>query len=32
MTPEDTPYGRLAELADPAGARFKILGPNLESA
>jgi len=26
---EDSPYGRLAELADPQGARFKILGPNL---
>ena len=26
---EDTPYGRLAELTDPQGARFKILGPNL---
>lgn len=32
MAPEDTPYGRIAELADPSGARFKILGPNLESA
>jgi predicted enzyme related to lactoylglutathione lyase len=32
MAPEDTPYGRLAELQDPAGARFKILGPNRESA
>jgi predicted enzyme related to lactoylglutathione lyase len=32
MAPEDTPYGRLAELRDPSGARFKILGPNLESA
>jgi predicted enzyme related to lactoylglutathione lyase len=27
--PEDSPYGRLAELTDPQGARFKILGPNL---
>jgi predicted enzyme related to lactoylglutathione lyase len=27
-SPEDTPYGRLATLADPAGARFKLLGPN----
>ena len=26
---EDSPYGRLAELSDPQGARFKILGPNL---
>jgi predicted enzyme related to lactoylglutathione lyase len=32
IAPEDSPYGRLAELQDPAGARFKILGPNLESA
>jgi predicted enzyme related to lactoylglutathione lyase len=32
MAPDDSPYGRLAELQDPAGARFKILGPNLESA
>jgi uncharacterized protein len=26
---EDSPYGRVAEVADPQGARFKILGPNL---
>ena len=32
MTPEDTAYGRLAELADPAGARFKIMGPTRETA
>ena len=25
---EDSPYGRIAELADPQGARFKILGPS----
>jgi predicted enzyme related to lactoylglutathione lyase len=25
--PEDTPYGRLATLADPSGARIKILQP-----
>ncbi|MBX6390556.1 MAG: VOC family protein [Frankia sp.] len=25
---EDTPYGRLAELADPLGAVFKLRGPN----
>ena len=25
---EDTPYGRLAEAADPTGARFKLVGPN----
>ena len=32
MAPEDSTYGRMAELQDPSGARFKILGPNLESA
>lgn len=25
--PEDTPYGRLATLADPSGAQFKLLQP-----
>lgn len=25
---EDTPYGRLAEAADPMGARFKLVAPN----
>jgi uncharacterized protein len=25
---EDTPYGRLAGVADPLGARFKLVGPN----
>jgi hypothetical protein len=25
---EDTPFGRLAEAADPAGAQFKLVGPN----
>ena len=25
---EGTPYGRMAWLADPHGARFKVLGPN----
>lgn len=25
---EDTPYGRLATVTDPMGARFKLLGPN----
>jgi predicted enzyme related to lactoylglutathione lyase len=25
---EDTLYGRLAEAADPTGARFKLVGPN----
>lgn len=28
MEPEDTPYGRLATLADPAGAQFKLRRPN----
>lgn len=28
---EDTPYGRLAGLADPTGARFKLMGPNLDA-
>ena len=32
MAPEDSPYGRLAELQDPSGARFRIMGPNLEPA
>lgn len=27
--PHDTPYGRLAVIADPDGANFKVLGPNL---
>jgi predicted enzyme related to lactoylglutathione lyase len=25
---EDTPYGRLAEAADPTGVHFKIVAPN----
>jgi predicted enzyme related to lactoylglutathione lyase len=29
---QDTPYGRLATVADPAGASFKILGPNVAQA
>jgi uncharacterized protein len=32
IAPEDSPYGRIAELQDPSGARFKVMGPNLESA
>jgi predicted enzyme related to lactoylglutathione lyase len=28
---EDTPYGRLATLADPTGAAFKLIGPVSES-
>jgi predicted enzyme related to lactoylglutathione lyase len=27
---EDTPYGRLATVADPLGARFKLVGPNAQ--
>jgi hypothetical protein len=26
--PEDTPYGRLATVADPMGAQFKLVAPN----
>ena len=28
---EDTPYGRLAVLADPAGAQFNVMGPNKQA-
>ena len=28
---EDTPYGRIAELTDPAGVRFRVMGPNAEA-
>jgi predicted enzyme related to lactoylglutathione lyase len=28
---EDTPYGRLATLADPTGAAFKLIGPAAEA-
>jgi predicted enzyme related to lactoylglutathione lyase len=28
MEAQDTPYGRLATVLDPAGAQFKLLGPN----
>jgi uncharacterized protein len=31
MAAEDTPYGRLATLSDPAGAVFKVIGPNNEA-
>ena len=27
---EDTPYGRLAEAADPTGAHFKLVAPNAQ--
>ena len=27
MKPEDTPYGRLAVVKDPAGAAFSLMGP-----
>jgi predicted enzyme related to lactoylglutathione lyase len=26
--PEDTPYGRLATIADPSGIEFLVMGPN----
>jgi predicted enzyme related to lactoylglutathione lyase len=25
--PEDTPYGRMAELVDPVGAAFNVMDP-----
>jgi predicted enzyme related to lactoylglutathione lyase len=28
LAPEDTPYGRLATVADPAGAQFKLMAAN----
>ncbi|MGH3775639.1 MAG: VOC family protein [Pseudonocardiaceae bacterium] len=28
-TAQDTPYGRLAAAADPTGAQFKLVGPNV---
>jgi predicted enzyme related to lactoylglutathione lyase len=28
MAAEDTPYGRLATVADPAGAQFRLHTPN----
>ena len=28
---EDTPYGRIAELRDPTGVAFRVLGPNAEA-
>jgi predicted enzyme related to lactoylglutathione lyase len=28
---EDSPYGRIAGLIDPAGVAFSVLGPNLEA-
>jgi hypothetical protein len=27
--PDDTPYGRIATATDPAGAQFKLRGPNI---
>jgi hypothetical protein len=27
---EDTPYGRLATVDDPSGARFKLMAPNAQ--
>jgi predicted enzyme related to lactoylglutathione lyase len=29
MAPNDTPYGRLASIADPTGVPFMVMGPNL---
>jgi hypothetical protein len=29
--PRDSPYGRLAEIADATGCRIKLMGPNTES-
>lgn len=31
LQPEDTPYGRIAELRDPAGVAFRVMGPNAEA-
>jgi predicted enzyme related to lactoylglutathione lyase len=31
LQPDDTPYGRIAELQDPAGVRFRVMGPNAEA-
>jgi predicted enzyme related to lactoylglutathione lyase len=28
---QDTPYGRIAQVADPTGARIRLLGPNRNS-
>ena len=28
---DDTPYGRLALLADPAGVLFSVMGPNAQA-
>ncbi|MDG3016766.1 VOC family protein [Speluncibacter jeojiensis] len=29
--PEDTPYGRIAEVRDPMGAAFRLVGPNIST-
>lgn len=26
--PQDTPFGRIARIADPSGAKFQVMGPN----
>jgi predicted enzyme related to lactoylglutathione lyase len=31
LAAEDTPYGRIAELRDPAGVAFRVMGPDLEA-
>jgi hypothetical protein len=30
QAPRDSPYGRLAEIADTTGCRIKLMGPNTE--
>ncbi len=31
LAAEDTPYGRIAELRDPAGVALRVMGPDLEA-
>jgi len=31
LAAEDTPYGRIAEIRDPAGIAFRVMGPDLEA-
>ena len=28
---DDTPYGRIGALLDPAGVRFQVMGPNAQA-
>lgn len=30
--PDDSPYGRIATIADPSGVTFRVMGPNAETA